>query len=51
MPFKVMVHSSAGTSGVTVGLTDTEIRKPKGADKPYRMADGENLYLWRPFHG
>jgi hypothetical protein len=40
-----MVHFSDGTLGVTLALTDTEIRKAKGSDKPYRMADGGNLYL------
>jgi len=29
-----------------VALTDTEVKRAKGADKPYKMADGGNLYLW-----
>lgn len=27
-------------------LTATEVKRAKGADKPFRMADGGNLYLW-----
>lgn len=27
-------------------LTDTEIKRAKGADKPLKLADGGNLYLW-----
>lgn len=29
-----------------MALTDTEVKRAKGADKPYKMADGGNLYLW-----
>jgi hypothetical protein len=28
------------------GLTDTEIRKAKAAEKAYSMGDGGGLYLW-----
>jgi integrase len=27
-------------------LTDTEVRKSKPSDKPYRLSDGGSLYLW-----
>ena len=27
-------------------LTDTEVRRAKSQDKPYRMSDGGNLFLW-----
>jgi integrase len=29
-----------------MALTDTEIKRAKPADEPYRMADSGNLYLW-----
>jgi hypothetical protein len=29
-----------------ISLTDTEIKRARGAEKPYRMADAGNLYLW-----
>ena len=29
-----------------VALTDTEIRKAKPAEKPYRMSNSGSLYLW-----
>jgi integrase len=29
-----------------MALTDTEIKRARPADEPYRMADGGNLYLW-----
>jgi hypothetical protein len=33
------------TTGGTLALTDTEIKKAKPGDKPYKMADGGRLYL------
>jgi Arm DNA-binding domain len=27
-------------------LTDTEVRKSKPADKPYRLSDANSLFLW-----
>lgn len=32
--------------GVLVALTDTEVRKSKPADKPYRLSDANSLFLW-----
>ncbi len=29
-----------------MALTDTEIKRAKSADEPYRMADSGNLFLW-----
>jgi integrase len=29
-----------------MALTDTEVRKSKPSDKPYRLSDGGSLYLW-----
>jgi hypothetical protein len=29
-----------------VGLTDTEIKRAKAAEKAYSMGDGGGLYLW-----
>ncbi len=30
----------------TVALTDTEIKRAKSKDKPYKLSDGKNLFLW-----
>src|ERR1700730_14562953 len=29
-----------------MALTDTEIRRTKKREKPYKLSDGGNLYLW-----
>ncbi|WP_263382206.1 Arm DNA-binding domain-containing protein [Granulicella arctica] len=29
-----------------MGLTDTEVRKAKAAEKAYRVSDSHSLYLW-----
>src|ERR1017187_2436348 len=29
-----------------MALTDTEVRKARPAEKPYRLSDGGSLYLW-----
>lgn len=39
------IPSAGITTRDTLALTDTEIKKAKGGDKPYKMADGGNLYL------
>jgi hypothetical protein len=36
----------AGIGGLTVALTDTEIRKAKAKGKDYRISDGGGLYLF-----
>ena len=37
----------AGRGGMGMaGLTDTEIKKAKAAEKAYSMGDGGGLYLW-----
>src|ERR1035438_451969 len=43
--FEVGVLFLRGGEGMA-GLTDTEIRKSKAAEKAYSMGDGGGLYLW-----
>jgi hypothetical protein len=31
---------------VTMALTDLEIKRAKTKDKPYKLSDGGNVYLW-----
>jgi integrase len=32
--------------GLDVALTDIQVKKAKGKEKPYKMSDGGNLFLW-----
>jgi len=43
--FRMMVRSPE-TRAEFVLLTDTEVKRAKGAEKPFKLADGGNLYLW-----
>ena len=41
-----VLFPAGGIWGVDMPLTDTEVRKARPSDKPYRLSDAGSLYLW-----